>query len=64
MNGGWFEMTFPQSSASSYVGIGASPNDHTQLRIYFNTGMTSNKNEGWDSGESATSPPQLIVQYQ
>ncbi len=64
VNGGWFEMVFPQFSASSYVGISASPNDHTQFRIYFAQASMSNKNEGWDSGDSTTSPPQLIVQYQ
>ncbi len=65
VNGGWFEMTFPQSPASSYVGIGApGSNDHTQFRLYFNEGTSPNKYEGWDSGESTTSPPQLVVQYQ
>jgi hypothetical protein len=64
VNNGWFEMVFPQSLATSYIGIGASPNDHTQFRIYFQSPLAAGHYEGWDSGESATSPPQLIVQHQ
>jgi len=64
VNNGWFEMVFPQSLATAYVGITASPNDHTQFRIYFQSPLAAGHNEGWDSGESTVSPPQLIVQYQ
>ena len=45
-------------------GITASPNDHTRFRIYFQSPLAAGHNEGWDSGESTVSPPQLIVQYQ
>ncbi len=53
----WFQWILPQGPAAANIGIGApgTSQGDTQCRIYFNQGTMSNKNEGWESGESTTS---------
>ena len=36
---------------------------HTQFRLYFDSGTTSNKQVKWNSGDSVGNEPQLIVHY-
>jgi hypothetical protein len=60
--GNWFEANLTKSVAVRNINI--SSDGRTQFRIYFPTGNTAGRYEAWYSGESSSSPPQLLVRYQ